>query len=351
MRPGDDRVIPYFANLAAIALVDRSPAEVKAYLEWYLARLNEPDRWGLSGTIYDYVIDREGRETPTGGYDSADSYAATFLTLVRVYMDRSGDRGFVLDNLSAIRLVASVIPALQDTDGLVWAKPNRFQKYLMDNCENFRGMVDYAVILSTLGLGDEADQALKVAGRIRQGVEERLWNERRGNYDWGIYTFWLGGHRLGEVSRASDWKRWYPDTTAQVFPVISGLLRPADPRAVSLYQNLNQWHPGWVDQAKTDPHPWSVLGYAAAVMGDTRQALAFTRATAGAYMTNGGPFSELSWELGWHLLTIGLLVGQDVPQADGAYLVPEADWPRPGPPLGPVQPDSTAGSFDRPPSR
>jgi len=139
-------------------------------------------------------------------------------------------------------------------------------------------------------------QALKVAGRIRQGVEERLWNERRGNYDWGIYTFWLGGHRLGEVSRASDWKRWYPDTTAQVFPVISGLLRPADPRAVSLYQNLNQWHPGWVDQAKTDPHPWSVLGYAAAVMGDTRQALAFTRATAGAYMTNGGPFSELSWE-------------------------------------------------------
>lgn len=317
LKPGDSRIIPYFANLAAMALVDRRPQAVRLYVEWYLDRLNLPDRWGLHGTIYDYRVDPSGKEEPTHGYDSADSYAATFLTLVRAYLDRTGDLDFVLDKLPALETVAGVIPALQDADGLVWATPARLEKYLMDNCENYRGLVDYAAILAAVGRDEEAGRALAAAGRVRRGIEERLWNEKRGNYDWCIYTLWLGGLRLGEVSRKSDWKRWYPDTTAQIFPVITGVIDPGSPRAASLYQNLDQWHPGWVGQAKADPHPWSVLGYAAAVMGDTQQALAFTRATAATYMAEDGPYSGLSWEIAWHLLTVGLLVGHDVPQAAG----------------------------------
>lgn len=306
VKPDDDRIVPYFANLAAMALVPTRPDDVKTYLEWYLAHLNRPDRFGLPGTVYDYTVDRGGLEQPTGRYDSADSYAATFLTLLRAYVDATGDREFVTANINDIALVAAVIPRLQDADGLVWATASRREKYLMDNAENYRGLNDYAEVLTGVGATGAAAAARDAARRIASGVESRLWDAKRGNYDWGIYTFWIGGHRLGELSRKSSWKSWYPDTVAQLFPVIAGLLQPSDPRAVSLYENLNTWHPGWVDQAKRDPHPWSVLGYAAAVMGDKERALAFARATSVAYLDNDGPYSGLSWELAWHLMTLRL---------------------------------------------
>ncbi|RJQ09133.1 MAG: hypothetical protein C4551_04265 [Bacillota bacterium] len=306
VKPTDSRIIPYFANLAAMALLDEQPGKVKAYISWYLGKLNRPDRWGLEGTIYDYTVGRESRERSTRGYDSADSYAATFLTLVRSYLDRTGDKAFIREHMDDIRLVASVITGLQDRDGLVWATGAKREKYLMDNCENYRGLLDFAAILSAMGFRDEASRTQAAAGRVAQGVETRLWNEKRGNYDWGLYTFWVGSYRV-EVSRPSQWRDWYPDTTAQIFPIVSGLLRPSDERAVFLYENFNAWHPEWVNQVKTDPHPWSVLGYAAAMMGDFERARAFTESTAAVYLAEDGPYSGLSWELGYHLLTIGLL--------------------------------------------
>ncbi len=318
VKPDDDRIVPYFANLAAMALVSNRPADVRSYLEWYLAHLNRPDRYGLQGTVYDYTVDNAGQERPTGRYDSADSYAATFLTLLRAYVDATGDREFVTANLADIDLVASVISRLQDADGLVWATASRREKYLMDNAENYRGLKDYAEILTGVGATGAAAAARDAAQRVATGVESRLWDAKRGNYDWGIYTFWLGGHRLGELSRRSSWKSWYPDTVAQVFPVITGLLQPSDPRAVSLYENFNTWHPGWVNQSKRDPHPWSVLGYAAAVMGDKERALAFARATSVAYLDSDGPYSGLSWELAWHLMTLRLASGL----SGGAVAVP-----------------------------
>lgn len=307
VKPDDDRIIPYFANLAAMALLPGHALEVREYLQWYLAHLNGPDRFGIDGSIYDFLVDDDGLEQPTSRYDSADSYAATFLTLLRSYVDATGDLDFARANLADIRRVASVIPRLQDSDGLVWALASRREKYLMDNAEDFRGLNDYAAVLDELGLGPEAAEPRAAAGRVRNGVETRLWDAKRGSYDWGIYTLWLGGRRIAEWDRKSSWRNWYPDTVAQVFPVITGLLAPSDPRAVSLYENLNAWHPGWVNQAKRDPNPWSVLGYAAATMGDKDRALAFARATSIVYLGTKGPYTGLSWELAWHLLTLRLV--------------------------------------------
>ncbi len=311
VKPDDSRIVPYFANIAAIALVERRPLDVRAYLEWYLGHLNRPDRWGLLGTIYDYEVEPGGIERPTDRYDSADSYAATFLSLLRAYVDATGDRDFARSHLQDIELVASVVARLQDKDGLVWANAAKREKYLMDNAEDYRGLEDWADVLTGLGLDDAATAARATAGRIAQAIELRLWDERRGNYDWAIYTFWLGSHPL-EIRRESSWRSWYPDTVAQVFPVVEGLLQPSDPRAVALYENLNTWHPGWVNQAKRDPNPWSVLGYAAAVMGDRERALAFARATAAAYFNQDGPYAGLSWELSWYLRTLVVASGEDV---------------------------------------
>lgn len=73
-------MVPYFGNLAARALLPEYPAAVRCYMEWYLAKLNRADHWSLAGTICDYEL-RDGRLEATGRYDSADSYAATFLSL------------------------------------------------------------------------------------------------------------------------------------------------------------------------------------------------------------------------------------------------------------------------------
>jgi hypothetical protein len=311
--PDSERIVPYFANLAAMALVGSRPAVVKEYLLWYLAHLNRPDRFGLQGTIYDYTVDSSGCERPTARYDSADSYASTFLSLVRAYVDETQDCDFARDNLPNLELVASVVYRLQDTDGLVWATAARREKFLMDNAENYRGLSDYADLLAALGLSEAASRAGDVARRISEGVESRLWDARRGNYAWGIYTYWLGGFRLGEARQETNWRRWYPDTVAQVFPVICGLLDPSDLRAVSLYENLNAWHPQWVNQHKSDPHPWSLLGYGAAVMGDIARASAFVRATSEVYLANPGRYSNLSWELAWHLLTLRRISQAGIP--------------------------------------
>ncbi len=116
-------VVPYFVNLTAIDLLPQDPKGVKRYIEWYLRHLNYPDMYGLTGTIYDYYI-TETSEVPAYTYDSADSYAATFLFLVFLYTEITDDYQLIIDNLQRLKDIAYVIAYLPDTDGLVKAVPH-----------------------------------------------------------------------------------------------------------------------------------------------------------------------------------------------------------------------------------
>lgn len=88
-----DQIMPYYSNLAAIGLVRTgNPVyypKVKAWMQWYVAHLNYPDKWGLSCTVYDYNVSGT-TETPTNDADSTDSYAATFVSLAWAYW-QTGD--------------------------------------------------------------------------------------------------------------------------------------------------------------------------------------------------------------------------------------------------------------------
>jgi ferredoxin len=58
---GELRMNPYFADIAALALLDNAEkyaGNVVKYMDWHFAHLNtaEEDFNGLDGTIYDYVI-------------------------------------------------------------------------------------------------------------------------------------------------------------------------------------------------------------------------------------------------------------------------------------------------------
>ena len=109
---GELTVNPYFADFAALALLDNAEEYadiVVKYMDWHFAHLNtkEEDFNGLDGTIYDYKVTMKNGEivsekisTPENAdsYDTTDSYAATFLTVVYKYFCKTGDIDYLIAN-------------------------------------------------------------------------------------------------------------------------------------------------------------------------------------------------------------------------------------------------------------
>ncbi len=155
------QIEPYFANIAAIGMTkdpNRMP-QVVGWMKWYINHLNWPDKWGLYGTMYDYTVSH-GIETPTQTADSTDSYAATFLTLAWNAW-QSGDanaRSYILGLSYQLDVIGGVLIQTQQSDGLTWAKPDYEIKYLMDNCEAYRGLRDLASLYQN-AFGDAARAA------------------------------------------------------------------------------------------------------------------------------------------------------------------------------------------------
>lgn len=174
--------IPYFVNLTAINLLsdDANLPKVKSYIMWYLNHLNYPDKYGLTGTIYDYYITSDV-ESSLESYDSADSYSATFLFLVYLYVQKSGDYNLVKENLQKLKDIAYVIAYLQDSDGLVKALPNINLKYLVDNIENICGLRTFSLLLRELG-----DHDWRYYFIISHNIENSVMKEliRRGRIAW-----------------------------------------------------------------------------------------------------------------------------------------------------------------------
>ncbi len=265
--PSQQQVIPYFSNMAALAMLSFRDGRVavRQYLEWYVTHINERDRFGLKGTIYDYV--RQGDTwVATEDYDSADSYAATFLSLVAAYGAASGDLSFARQRQAELQAVADVLLALQDKDGLMWAKPRYYVKFLMDNAENYRGLLDGAELMRQLGQVVLAERYQVAAEQVAAGIERRLWIPEGQAYAWALYGRWWARQPR---------ERWYPDTVAQLFPIVFGVVPPDGERAQTLYGYLNQKYPNWVAGEFDDRFPWAILALVAATMQDKERAVAY----------------------------------------------------------------------------
>ncbi|MCL5046013.1 MAG: hypothetical protein M1598_04375 [Actinobacteria bacterium] len=264
--PQKNAVVPYFANLSAMVLVGENPGLVREYLTWYLGHLNRPDRWGLDGTIYDYTY-YGGTEENTERYDSADSYAATFLSLVAAYHRATGDLEFVKANREKLQAVADVIAGLQDTDGLVWATPGKETKYLMDNAEDYRGLSDWAELLAALGDQKSARVYARRAASIKSGITVRMWSPWRKQYAWSIDA---PGNRA--------WVRagvWYPDAVSQLYPLLFGVVPADGPDARAAWRRFTEAFPRWYELEREDPFPWAIVAYAAVRVGEKDSARAY----------------------------------------------------------------------------
>lgn len=272
-RPDTPAVIPYFANQIGLALLEtpEGPLRVRAYLSWYLARLNPRDRYGLSGTIYDYQPDVVGPP----GYDSADAYAATFLSLVRAYVERTGDWGWVRRNEPGLAAVGNLLLSLQDPDGLFRTGGPSAHRFLMDNAEDYRGLEDWAWLLDGLGrragparqaqLQTQAAQARLRARLLAVAVGQILWDSVSTSYRWASPPWPPSAEPA--AAHHPDWSRWYPDTVAQVFPAMYGLPQPPG-RARQAYNRIAAGFPGWTEGRTGNGFPWLILGLAAWQQGD-----------------------------------------------------------------------------------
>ena len=265
-RPEEVAVNPYFANFAALGLVQRPDMldVVRRWMTWYFDHMNRPDVHGMTGTVYDYHVTRDDEETPTLDYDSVDSYASTFLNLVLAYWRAGGDREFVDRHREELRIVAEVMIGIMDADDLTWAKPGWMTKYLMDNCEVYSGFRDAAELWQLAWPEDveTRERWLHWQERSRRAILERL--DEDGDY---LVSLSQDGSRL--VRR---WDVWYADATSSVYPALWGVIPPDHPRAVEAWAKLNESFPNWPELETGDTFPWCIIGYAAVVMGDLERA-------------------------------------------------------------------------------
>ena len=299
---GELTVNPYFADFAALALLDKAEEYadiVVGYMDWHFAHLNtaEEDFNGLDGTIYDYKVTMKDGEivkevisTPENAdsYDTTDSYAATFLTVVYKYLQKTGDSDYIAANAEDIVRITNVMFSnLQN--GMTYAKPNHRVKYLMDNCEVYEGFIASAGIFEKLVSQGKTeytslrDDCSELIGTVRDNINTKLWNYVGGYYLPGITAY------VKIPTKIFSWKTYYPQATCQLFPIICGVIEPDTQRAKNLYEKFcENYH--WEAFDYPDVFYWGANVQAAAVMNDLESVT--------EYMENYKPLTEKhSWPL------------------------------------------------------
>ena len=293
---------PYFADFAALALLDdaeKYAGNVKAYMDWHFAHLNtaEEDFNNLDGTIYDYVITmKDGRieseviSTPENAdsYDTTDSYAATFLTVLYKYLTKTGDSEYIVNNAEDIKRITNVMFATLQ-NGLTYAKHNHRIKYLMDNCEVYEGAIAATELFEEIVLSgkteytDMRDDCNNLISTVKESINTKLWSFVGGYYRPGITAY------VKIPSKIFSWDIYYPQATSQLFPIICGVIDPDTQRARNLYEKFSETY-HWEAFEYPDDFYWGANVQAAAIMGDVE--------SVAEYMNNYLPLTE---KHGWPL--------------------------------------------------
>lgn len=299
---GELTMNPYFADFAALALLDNADLyakNVKKYMDWHFAHLNtaKEDFCGLDGTIYDYKItmkdgkiESERVSTPDNAdsYDTTDSYAATFLTVVYKYFRETHDSDYLLAHAEGLERITNVMFATLQ-NGLTYAKPNHLIKYLMDNCEVYEGFFAASRIFEALVLmgkteyTDMRDKCGDLSFTIRDNINNKLWNYVGRHYKTALIAF------VDLPRKVFSWNIYYPQATSQLFPIICGVIDPSTDRAKHIYEKFcESFH--WEAFDYPDDFYWGANVQAAAIMNDLDSVT--------EYMENYLPLTEKhSWPL------------------------------------------------------
>ena len=203
------------------------------FLRWYLDNLNYPDKHGLTGTIYDYVV--IGDEVrATRKYNSIGATPGLFLHVVHKYVTVTNDKFLIDDNWAKLNDIVYTIIYLQNKkSGLVRMLPNLDREMLLDNCLAYLGFKAYNELCSLM-------DKKKVA--LYESAEKHLYKILSESYDENYQTFnWLFDD--GEDHQAI-WEKYYPDSVSQLFALYAGL-RADEPEITNhLWEKFTAHHAG-----------------------------------------------------------------------------------------------------------
>ncbi|MGO9378928.1 MAG: hypothetical protein ACLPN1_19005 [Dissulfurispiraceae bacterium] len=203
-----DVINPYIVSILAMNEIEEGQniGMVKQFIVWYLDSVSEGDKDGLSGTIYDFRVSKDGSLESTGDYDSVDGYAGAFLYLLRMYYEKTGDKALLTNYWMKIENIAYLIAHLQAADGLTHVTDKQHVKYLMDNAESYAGASAFISLIEAVGKGDKKYyEDVRVA--VRTGIQEIMYDAKRGNYIWALN----GNERF-----ISNLNVFYPDAYANI---------------------------------------------------------------------------------------------------------------------------------------
>jgi hypothetical protein len=185
--------------------------KVRRYILWCIDHTQRCDKWGLSGTIYDYKISKNGVEYSLETYDSADGYAGMFLKLVATYYTITKDKETIENIWPILEEIAYMILYLQEDDGLTRAlnKPGYHVKFLMDNVESYIGL------LSFIKLAKLMDKQIcpiyrNAKKNLFNGIMHKLYNLNNHQLYWAID---------GNIKMKAGKNRFYPDVFARIHMV------------------------------------------------------------------------------------------------------------------------------------
>jgi hypothetical protein len=195
------RVVPYFANHSALALLSghahlaKNVEDVKRVARWLAFYAREQD--AATGYIADYKGSRSrGTFFSTGQMDSVDAYASTFLQVAESYwreavvlspMDQR-DLATLLSTgalVHAAKLSLRAIESVMDHDGLTWARPDYRVKFLLDSAEVYGGLRASESFFAAAGARSEAARSQQMTAKLGPALE-RFWQRERQRFAWAI---------------------------------------------------------------------------------------------------------------------------------------------------------------------
>ncbi|MCP4632055.1 MAG: hypothetical protein GY855_03940 [candidate division Zixibacteria bacterium] len=230
LHPDTNSVNPFLVNLMSIDLLkkDSDTRAVKNYIDWYLSRLNYPDRHGLTGTIYDYKVYSPNKIKSTDTYKSVDRYAATFILLIHQYYQSTKDGKFIGRNRARLEDIIYLISHMQDTDGLTTALPETHEKLLINNCESFAALSAFTNLSKTLEWDLESFYET-----IAEGSKDALLTHFYNDTDKMFYVSINGNYRQTPV-----WESFDPDAYSQLFPILYNILPEKEGIRESLWNQI-----------------------------------------------------------------------------------------------------------------
>jgi hypothetical protein len=290
----------YFTQLGLIPIVQYlNTADldtfIRKYMDLYLSRLES--NFSIQDVNFNNAALTSITLVPS---DSDDSYAATLLSLAARYLRASQNWAWWDANKARLKSIAYAnIARLLKSNGLCRVfqpprvSPVAHYGYLMNNAEDYRGLRDFAAILSLRGESVEANYYNNIATGIAQSIIIYIWDSARSAF------------RISDQDLRADSTTFYSGTTCQVFPQAFGLSE-LSAYFTPAYNFLNTHSPQWPSEIY-DPYPWAILGYVAAKRGDRVRAQAQMAASEKKFATT--PALLTINELGFYQRTKSLLNG------------------------------------------